>query len=480
MKIISEGLTFDDVLLVPQRSPLASRKEASVKTQLTKKISLNIPIIPANMDTVTESAMAIAIAKLGGLGFIHRFMSIERQVSEVKRVKRQESVLIDNPATVEPELSVGEAKKIMRGFNITCVLVVDKKNILAGIMTRRDWLNCSSDAEPVKNFMTPRSKLITAKKGISIESAKKILYTNRIEKLPIVDNKFKLIGLFTTKDITEREQYPQATKDKHGRLMVGAAVGVFGDHLERAEALVQAGADLLLIDIAHGHSDLMIKTIKDFTRRFPKIEIVAGNVATAEGTIDLIKAGASAIKVGVGPGSICITRIVSGCGVPQLSAIMACSEAARKYKVPIIADGGIKNSGDVVKAIAAGADSVMIGGLFAGTEESTGITVIKNGQKYKVSRGMASLTATMSRHDTKNGKDDDLEKFRHVVPEGVEAMVPYRGYASEMTEQLVGGLKSGLSYCGAHTISELQKKAQFIRMSPAGLRESYPHDNQLF
>jgi IMP dehydrogenase len=479
MQPISEGLTFDDVLLVPQRSPLASRKEASVKTQLTKNVSLNIPIIPANMDTVTESAMAIAIAKLGGFGFIHRFMAIERQVSEVKKVKRQESVLIDNPAIVEPDLPVGEARKIMRGYNITCVLVVDKKGILAGILTRRDWLNCDNNTDPVKKFMTPKSKLITAQKGISIEAAKKILYTHRIEKLPIVDKKFKLIGLFTTKDISERAQYPLATKDPKGRLMVGAAVGVMGDYIERAEALVHAGADVLLIDIAHGHSDLMIKAIKDFNKRFPRIEIVAGNVATAEGTVDLIKAGADCIKVGVGSGSICITRIVTGCGVPQMSAIMACSAAAKKYGVPIIADSGIKNSGDIVKALAAGGDTVMIGGLFAGTEESTGITVIRNGQKYKVTRGMASLTASMSRTDKSNGKEDDMEKFRHVVPEGVEAMVPYRGHVAEMVEQLVGGLKSGLSYCGSHSISEMQKKAQFIRMSPAGLRESYPHDNQL-
>jgi IMP dehydrogenase len=479
MTAISEGLTFDDVLLVPQRSGLSSRKDASVKTKLTSKISLNIPIISANMDTVTESAMAVALAKLGGLGFIHRFMTIERQVSEVKKVKRQESVLIDNPATVEPEQTVGEARKIMRNFSITCVLVVDKKGALAGILTRRDWLNCARESEPVKKYMTPKAKLITAKKGISIEGAKKILYTHRIEKLPIVDNKFKLMGLFTTKDIGERERYPQATKDKRGRLMVGAAVGVMGDFRERAAALVGAGADVLLIDIAHGHSDLMIRAIKTFRQDFPRIEIVAGNVATKEATADLIKAGASCIKVGVGPGSICITRVVSGSGVPQLTAIMDCASVAKKFNIPIIADGGVKNSGDIVKALAAGAESVMIGGLFAGTEESTGITVIRGGQKYKVTRGMASLTASMSRSD-KNGNDgDDMEKFRHVVPEGVEAMVPYRGHVAEIIEQLVGGLRSGLSYCGSSTIDEMQKIAKFIRISPAGLRESYPHDNKL-
>lgn len=470
------ALTFDDVLLVPKRSSIRSRSDVSTATALSRHLKMHIPIISANMDTVTESAMAVAMARAGGIGIIHRFNTAERQAEEVQRVKRAESYVVEPPYTLSPDTSVQDAVTMMDDRGIGGLVIVDDENRPLGILTRRDLQFVFDNHSPVTRWMTPADRLVTAPAGTSLEEARRILHENRVEKLPLLTEDGRLAGLITARDIVQLMQHPNATKDRKGRLRVGAAVGVRPGFLERAAMLLEAGADLIVVDIAHGHSDNAIEAVQALRREFSDIEIVAGNVATAEGTRDLIEAGADAVKVGVGPGSICITRVVTGFGVPQLSAIADCAAAAREYGVPIIADGGIRNSGDLVKALAAGASSVMLGSLLAGTRESPGVVIMRNGRRYKVSRGMASLGATMSRPEYQYEDEGDDPAWTRMVAEGVEAAVPYRGSVDDLLRELLGGLRSGLSYGGATTIAELQANAEFVRITGAGLRESKPHD----
>ncbi len=469
-----EGLTFDDVLLVPKRSPIVSRSQTDLRTRLSRNISLNIPLVSANMDTVTESHMAIAVAREGGIGIIHRFMTIEDQVDEVLKVKRSESVVIEQPYTVKPDTTVAELYKLMAEYGVSGLLVEDQGK-LAGIITRRDITFEKNAKRKVSDLMT--KDVITAKAGTNIEQAKEILHKHRIEKLPLVDAKGRIAGLITSKDIQKMDEYPHSAKDKKGRLLVGAAVGVKGDYLERTEALLEAGADTIVVDIAHGHSENAINTVHMIKKAFPNCDLIAGNVATGDGARDLIKAGVDAVKVGVGSGSICITRVVTGSGVPQLTAVIDAVKAAKDYDIPVISDGGIRTSGDLTKALAAGASSAMIGSMFGGTDESPGKTLVKNGKKYKMYRGMASYMASLGRKYREEGPQvvdgDDLNDY---VPEGVEAMVPYKGSVVEILRQLAGGLRSGLSYCGARTIPEMQKNAEFVRITGAGFIESQPHD----
>jgi IMP dehydrogenase len=471
---IVEGLTFDDVLLIPKRSPIVSRSQTDLRTKLSRSITLNTPIISANMDTITESGMAIALAREGGIGIIHRFMTIEDQVDEILKVKRSESVMIEQPYTIKPDLTVAEAKKAMAEYNVSGLLV-EEADKLVGIITRRDIIFEKNIKRKVSELMT--KDVITAKAGITIDQAKEILHNQRLEKLPVIDDKKHIVGLITSKDILKMEQYPHASKDRKGRLLVGAAVGIKGDYLERTEALLEASADIIVVDIAHGHSENAINTVHMIKKAFPDCELIAGNVATGEGTRDLIEAGVDAVKVGVGSGSICITRVVTGSGVPQLTAIIDSVKIARNYDIPIISDGGIRNSGDITKALAAGASSVMIGSLFGGTDESPGKTLVKNGKKYKMYRGMASFYASLGRKYREEGyqviDSDDLNDY---VPEGVEAMVPYKGSVVEIIRQITGGLRSGLSYCGAKTIPEMQMNADFIKITSAGYVESQSHD----
>ena len=474
---IVQGLTFDDVLLVPKRSPIISRSQINLRTKLSRNITLNIPIISANMDTVTESGMAIALAREGGIGIIHRFMTIEDQVDEILRVKRSESVMIEQPYTIKPDLTVAEARKAMEEYSVSGLLVEEGGKLL-GIITRRDITFEKNNKLKVSELMT--KDVITAKAGITIDQAKEILHNKRIEKLPVVDDKKHIVGLITSKDILKMEQYPYASKDRKGRLLVGAAVGVKGDYLERTEALLEASADVIVVDIAHGHSENAINTVHMIKKAFPNCELIAGNVATGEGSRDLIKAGVDAVKVGVGSGSICITRVVTGSGVPQLTAVIDSVKVARDHEIPIISDGGIRNSGDITKALAAGASSVMIGSLFGGTDESPGKSLVKNGKKFKMYRGMASFYASLGRKYREAGPQvvdsDDLNDY---VPEGVEAMVPYNGSVVEIIRQMAGGLRSGLSYCGAKTIPEMQMNAEFIKITSAGYIESQSHDVDL-
>ncbi len=469
------SLTFDDVLLVPQRSAVRSRADVSTATRLSRHIKMEIPIVSANMDTVTEWQMAVAMARAGGIGIIHRFMTPEREAEEVRRAKRVESHIVENPYTIEPGATAEAARQMMARYGIGGLVVIDEDNRPVGILTRRD-LELAGRTELVHELMTPAARLITAPAGTTLEEARRILHQHRLEKLPLVDADGRLAGLITSKDILRALEHPHATKDAKGRLRVGAAVGVQQGFLERAALLLEAGADVIVVDIAHGHSEHCINAVRTLRKTFPEAEIIAGNVASAEGTRDLIEAGADAIKVGVGPGSICITRIVTGFGVPQLSAVAECAEAARPYGVPIIADGGIRNSGDIVKALAAGAESVMIGSLLAGTDESPGVVVVRNNRRVKVSRGMASLAATMDRPDRQPKSEGDDPGWARVVAEGVEAAVPYRGPVEDLLAQLVGGLRSGLSYGGATNIAELQANAEFVQITSAGMRESHPHD----
>ena len=467
------GYTFDDVLLVPQRSRISSRKDTNLQSNLTKNIRLNIPIISANMDTVTESSMAIKIASLGGIGIIHRFMTIDEQISEVLSVKRSEGIVIEQPITIGKEGTVGQVKELMSLHKIGGIIVKDNSNKLLGIVTKRDLFFEYDDAKSVHDVMT--KDLITAPAGTSLDDAKTIFINNKIEKLPIVNSSGELVGLITSKDIYKRDKFPISSKDGKGRLMVGAAIGVRDEDIERAVKLTETGVDTIVIDIAHGHSDHTINMISKIKDKIGKTDIIVGNVATGEGTKDLIDAGADAVKVGVGSGSICITRIVTGAGVPQLSAILDCVSVANEFKVPIIADGGIRNSGDITKAIAAGASTVMIGSMLAGTDESPGIIVSRPNGRYKMTRGMASLGAAVDRR-TKETKSMDEEEMLEYVPEGVEALVQYRGQASEVIGKLVGGLRSGLSYCNSKDISELQKNRKFIKITGAGKAESGAHD----
>ncbi|RMF04340.1 MAG: IMP dehydrogenase [Chloroflexi bacterium] len=482
MKVRStKGLTFDDVLLVPKRSPVSSRNDVDTSTQLTPSISLRIPIVSANMDTVTEYRMAIAMARAGGIGIIHRFMTIDQQVKQVSRVKRAEGFMVEQPYSISVKASVNEARRLMQQHDVGGLVVTNGQDELVGLVTQRDIVLAPDDTAPVASVMTPPDEIVSAPAGVSPDEARHLLHQHRLEKLPVLDDSGKLVGLVTAQDIVKFNRHPNATKDSKGRLRVGAAIGVKPTDMERAEALLAAGADLLVLDIAHGHADTCINMVKNLRATFPAAQIVAGNVASKDGAKELAQAGADAIKVGVGPGSICTTRIVTGFGVPQLTAIMdgVAGVAESGRDIPIIADGGIKASGDLVKALAAGAASVMMGSMFAGCEESPGSTVIRNGQKFKVVRGMASLGAAMGRKAVERGEDESAESpedWDKVVPEGVEAVVPYRGHVGELLYQLVGGLRSGLSYGGAFTIKQLQQNAEFIEITPAGMRESHSHD----
>lgn len=469
------GLTFDDVLLVPKHSPIRSRGDVSTATMLTRRLRMDIPIVSANMDTVTEGRMAVAMARAGGIGIIHRFMSAERQADEVRKAKRAESHIVESPRTIRCGTLCEEARRVMERYGIGGLVVMDEAGMPAGILTNRDLEFTANDVD-VCDAMTPAARMITAPAGTSLEEAQRILHQHRLEKLPLLDAEGRLAGLITTKDISRSLEHPHSTKDEKGRLQVGAAVGVQAGYLARAAMLLEAGADVLVVDIAHGHSENAINAVKELRREFGAVDIIAGNVASGEGTRDLIEAGADAVKVGVGPGSICITRIVTGFGVPQLTAVAECAEVARPYGVPIIADGGIRTSGDVAKALAAGAQSVMVGSLLAGTDESPGVVILRNNRRTKVSRGMASLGATIDRPDRKSEGDGEDPSWSRVVAEGVEAAVPYRGSVDDLLHQLVGGLRSALSYAGATSIEELQQNAEFIQITQAGVVESHPHD----
>jgi len=475
MKILPDvALTYDDVLLVPQFSDIPSRRKLSTQTRLTPAITLQIPIVSANMDTVTEAEMAIAMARHGGIGIIHRFMPIEEQVAQVERVKRAESFVVEEPITLTTRHTVGDARRMMEETGTGGILILDENGRLVGIVTSRDMLFEQDDRRPLTEIMS--RNLITAPPGTTLQEAAAILHRHRIEKLPLVDEQGALVGLITLKDILKITEFPKATKDVKGRLAVGAAVGVKERELKRVEALLEAGADCIVVDIAHGDSQLEIEMIRAIRRHFPQAQIIGGNVATAEATQRLIDAGADAVKVGVGPGSICITRLVAGAGVPQLSAVMECAAVARPQGIPIIADGGIRTSGDIVKALAAGASTVMIGSLLAGTDESPGLMMTRKGHRYKVSRGMASLQANIARKIREGEGWITQEEIEDYVSEGVEAAVPHRGPVREVLTQLVGGLQSGMSYCGAHSVDELYEKAVFVRITPAGWKESQPHD----
>ena len=475
---IIDGLTFDDVLLVPKKSSVRSRKDVLTTTNLSRRIELKVPIISAPMDTVTEHAMAITMARAGGIGIIHRFMTIEQQVEEVLKVKRSESIVIEQPYTLKGDQRLKEARRLMSQYGISGLLVLDKRGKLQGILTERDILFERNPEKKVSEIMTRVNDLVTAPANVTLQEAQRILHKHKLEKLPLVDKNGRLRGLITTRDIMNLEQYPNSSKDEKGQLMVGAAVGVKSGYLERSKALHEAGADVLVLDVAHAHSDITLEAIRSIKKAIPNVELIAGNVATKEGTEDLIAAGADAVKVGIGSGSICITRIVTGAGVPQLTAIMECTKVADKSGVPIIADGGVRNSGDITKAIAAGSSTVMVGSVLAGTEESPGITVMREGRKYKLVRGMASVAASFDRttRESDQNEDDSAVDLLDYVPEGVEAFVAYKGNASELLAQLVGGLKSGMSYCGATELSQMRGKGTFVKISQAGLRESYPHD----
>ncbi|MEK0322053.1 MAG: IMP dehydrogenase [Nitrosopumilus sp.] len=471
-----EGLTFDDVLLVPKYSDITSRSQTDLSTKLSRNISINIPFVSANMDTVTESLMAMAMARAGGIGIIHRFLPIQEQADEVLKVKRSGSVMIENPYSISPEKSIQDALDYAENKDISGLLVVDSNTKLIGIITERDLLFADLN-DHIYDVMT--KDVVTAKPEVTLDEAKEILHKHRIEKLPIVDDSGIIKGLITSKDITNNADYPNASKDKKGRPLVGAAVGVKGDFLERSESLLEAGADVLVVDIAHGHSENALSTVRNIKKAFPDCELIAGNVATAQGTEDLIKAGVDAVKVGVGSGSICITRVITGSGVPQLTAVIDCAKIGKDHNIPIISDGGTRTSGDATKGLAAGASSVMIGSMLGGTDESPGTVLTKNGKRFKVYRGMASLAASIGRKSKLTGSislDDDLNDY---VAEGVEAMVPYKGTVTDILKQLTGGVRSGLSYCGAHTILQMQDNAEFITMSRAGFAESQPHDVSL-
>ncbi len=469
---VVESLTFDDLLLIPAESSILPR-DVDTSARLTKNISLNIPIISAAMDTVTESRTAICLAQEGGVGIIHRNMGIERQAIEVDKVKKSESGMIVDPITIEPEQRVYEALELMNRYRISGVPVVKNKK-LVGILTNRD-LRFETDLEqPVANVMTHENLITVSSTQISLEDSKKLLHKHRIEKLLVVDENYNLTGLITIKDIEKIKKYPLASKDSLGRLRVGAAVGIV-DREARIDALLAAGADVVVIDTSHGHSAGVLDAVRTTKANFPKCELIAGNVATSEGAKALIDAGVDAVKVGVGPGSICTTRIIAGVGVPQMSAIRDAYKIGAKYDIPIIADGGIKYSGDIVKALAAGANTVMIGGLFAGTEESPGESILFQGRSYKVYRGMGSLEA-MKMGSKDRYYQDDMESNLKLVPEGIEGRVPYRGSLSASIQQLLGGLKAGMGYVGCRTTGELREKARFIRITSAGLRESHVHD----
>lgn len=470
-KIVMEGLTFDDVLLIPQASSVLPH-EVSLKTKVTKKLELNIPVMSAAMDTVTEAVLAIAIAREGGIGFIHKNMTVERQAEEVEKVKRYESGMITNPITLGEEAVLQEAENLMREYKISGLPIVDGEGDLKGIITNRDLKYREDLSAKVVDIMT-KENLVTAPVGTTLEEAKAILLEHRIEKLPIVQGT-KLKGLITIKDIDNIINYPNASKDSQGRLRVGAAVGIGNDTIRRIEALVKAGVDIVTVDSAHGHSKGVVEKIKEIRKAFPELDLIGGNIVTKEAALDLIEAGVDAVKVGVGPGSICTTRVVSGVGVPQITAVMEVAEVCNEKGIGVIADGGIKLSGDIVKAIAAGADCVMLGGMLAGTQEAPGEEILYNGRKYKTYAGMGSLAAM------KRGSSDryfQLESATEkLVPEGIESMVPFKGALKDTIYQMCGGLRSGMGYCGTPTIEKLKNEGKFVKITGAGLKESHPHD----
>lgn len=468
-KIIGEGITFDDVLLVPAYSEVIPN-QVDVSTHLTKKVKLNIPFMSAGMDTVTEHRMAIAMARQGGIGIIHKNMSIEAQAEEVDKVKRSENGVITDPFYLSPEHTLKDADELMAKFRISGVPITEGKK-LVGIITNRDLKFEEDYSKKIKECMTSEH-LVTAKEGVTMEEAKRILAKARVEKLPIVDENFNLKGLITIKDIEKQIKYPNSAKDDHGRLLCGAAIGITANVLERTEALVNAKVDVVVLDSAHGHSANVLNCVKMIKEKYPDLQVIAGNVATGEATRALIEAGVDAVKVGIGPGSICTTRVVAGIGVPQITAVMDCYEAAKEYGIPIIADGGIKYSGDVTKAIAAGANVCMMGSMFAGCDESPGTFELYQGRKYKVYRGMGSIAAM------ENGSKDRYfqENAKKLVPEGVEGRVAYKGHVEDTVFQLMGGLRSGMGYCGAETIEKLKETGRFIKISAASLKESHPHD----
>lgn len=470
--IIKEALTFDDVLLIPGHSTVHP-KDTSVASFLTAGISLQAPLLTAAMDTVTESRMAIAIAREGGLGFIHKNMTIERQAEEVDRVKRSESGMILNPITLSPDKTLRDAHDLMARFSISGVPIVESGGALVGIITNRD-LQFETDLDQLISDVMTSEALVTAPVGTTLESAERILHKHRIEKLPVVDDDGSLAGLITVKDIFKRRQHPNACKDEHGRLRVGAAIGASLGDIERARALIDAGVDVLVIDTAHGHAEGVLQAVARTREAFPDVQLVAGNVGTAAGAAALLERGADAIKVGVGPGSICTTRVVTGVGLPQLTAIMDAVEGV-EGRVPIIADGGIRYSGDITKALAAGAQSVMMGSMFAGTEESPGESFLMEGRRFKTVRGMGSLSAMQEGSADRYFQDSEQE-LKKLVPEGIEARVPYKGPMTDTVFQLVGGLQSGMGYCGCADLEELRNKSQFVRITSGGLRESHPHD----
>ena len=467
------GLTFDDVLLLPAYSEVMP-SEVDTSTRLTRNIRLEIPLVSAAMDTVTEARLAIAIAQQGGIGIIHRNLSIDRQAEEVDKVKRSESGMIVDPITMTADRTVRDALEVMARYRISGVPVVDDDGRLVGILTNRDLRFCDRPDAPIRDFMTSEN-LVTVPEGTDFERAQELLHRHRIEKLLVVDDDYRLKGLITFKDIQKRMEYPHAAKDEHGRLRVGAAVGTGPDTMDRVAALVDAGVDVIAVDTAHGHSRRVLDMVDRIRERWPDVDIIAGNVGTEEGARALVERGVDAVKVGVGPGSICTTRVVSGVGVPQLTAIVSAVRACRPRGIPVIADGGIKFSGDITKALAAGADSVMIGSLFAGTEESPGETVLYQGRTFKEYRGMGSLGAMASGSRDRYFQDDQQDASK-LVPEGIEGRVPYKGRLRDLVFQLVGGLRSGMGYCGAHDLDELRRNARFVRITGAGLRESHAHD----
>ncbi len=473
--IVKEGFTFDDVLLIPNKSEVLP-KEVQVRTRLSKHINLNIPIVSAAMDTVTESEQAIALAREGGIGIIHKNCSIERQVDEVDRVKRSESGMIMNPFTLSPDRKVSEAMELMKRYRISGIPIVDGKK-LVGILTNRDLRFEIDTNQQVKALMT-KDNLITVPVGTSLDQAEQILQKHRIEKLLVVDKEQRLKGLITVKDVQNRKRFPNASKDEHGRLLVGAAVGVATDTDQRAATLIDAGVDVIVVDTAHGHSRGVLLTIAMLRKTFPKLEIIAGNVATPEACQELIDAGVDGVKVGIGPGSICTTRVVAGTGVPQLTAVMECAEICAKHDIPLIADGGVKQTGDIAKAIGAGADCVMLGNMLAGTDESPGDMIIYEGRSYKVYRAMGSLSAMRGGRGDRYFQEGERD-LKKLVPEGIEGRIPYRGKLSDVVYQMIGGLRAAMGYCGAATIAELKEKARFVRITPAGLQESHPHDIQI-
>lgn len=474
MKKIDLCLTYDDVLLVPRRSKVAHRSNVSTRTQLTRDISLAVPFLSANMDTVTESDMAISLAHAGGIGIIHRFLSIDRQVEEVKKVKRHEGFILYKPFTLTPKATIKEARIAAEQNKIDSFIIIDEEEKVIGILTRRDTLFINDETTPVSKLMTPYRKLIYANPNIKLDQARTLIKKHKIEKLPLIDKNKKLKGLITSRSLEHFSKFPNSTKDSYDRLRVGAAVGAVDDYLKRASALVDAGVDVLVVDVAHGHNEIALKAVKTIRKKFREVNLIGGNVATAEGTIDLIKLGVDSVKVGIGPGGLCTTRIIAGVGVPQFSAVLECSRAAFKYKVPIIADGGTNYPGDITKAIAAGASSCMLAGWFAGTDEAPGAIIMRGGMKFKAHRGAASFLAVADRKMANH--EFEINKLNTIVAEGVEALMPYKGKVTDVIYQLIGALRSGMSYCNASTISDFHRNARFIRITEAGFRESKSHN----